>query len=160
MARIETAYDRIEAGIVAKLTADGSPFVTVAAYGAHLADSEILDELERLQRISPAALVIYGGGRANGGYAGVLEEEAAFTVLVIAAGTSRETAIEGDDARPGVYALIDYVRSALHNRTDVAGANNPLLHTGTRRFALPGGLLTVAAYAVDFITTLQWDEGE
>jgi phage gp37-like protein len=143
-------YAEVESAIVTALK-DGTetPFKTVEAYGSQLSDAELADELQRLVTVAPAALVLYTGSDSNLGRAGDLKEEATFAVAVIAAARSRGALAAGDEKSVGFYNLLDYVRAALHNNM-LDGLNNPLLYAGNRRIALPGSLLTVAAYQVLF----------
>ncbi|HUW32882.1 MAG TPA: phage protein Gp37 [Planctomycetota bacterium] len=154
-----TAYDTIEDGIVTQLTAEDSPFATVLAYGAQLSDAELADELEKLLTKAPAALVVFEGGRTNEGYGGALMEEAIFAVLVVAGGRSRTASLRGDKAAVGVYTLIDYCRAQLHNVPGISGIVLPLLWQGSRRLALPGNRLTVAAYVCTFKARIERSDG-
>ena len=159
MARNPSAYDNIEAAIVATLSAEVSPFRTVQAYGSHLSDADLVKELHKLLRVAPAALVCYAGGQTNCGLAGSLDEEATFSVICVAAARTPEAAAKGDDVSPGIYRLLEYCREQLHNVTDIAGINNPLLCRGNRRVVIPGHLLTVAAWACDFRGDLNYPDG-
>jgi len=157
--RTATVYDQVEDAIVTAITATGTPFKRVDAWGSHLSDAEIAVELEQLVRVAPAAMVMYGGGETNEGYGNDLTEKAVYTVLVIAAGRDRTSASAGDNASSGVYRLMDYVRDKLHNVHGISGIVNPLLWSGNKRFLIPGHLMNVAAYAVMFRADLYFYDG-
>jgi len=149
-----TTYDKVETAIKTTLDAEDSPFKAVEAYFVCLSDAQIAQRLSEMESQAPAAMVYYGGGTGNAGTFGVLEENAVYTVLVVAAATTVAEAVKGGAARNGVYQLKKYVIDQLHDKL-VSGINNPLLYQCARRFQIPGQTLTVAALAIEFSTTLQ-----
>lgn len=138
------------------LMATGTPFHQVEARGAQLSDADLAVELERLKSVSPAALVMYAGGDSNEGKGSSVEEDAIYHVICVVAGRSQESATAGDAATAGVYKLMAWCRKKLHDKDNITGIINPMYWRGNKRVTLPGALLTVAAFAVEFRAHLDW----
>jgi len=156
---MSTPYDTIEDAISTALLAEGTPFKNVFTYGAALADSELVTQIEKLANanVAPAAIVFYAGGSSNEGFAHELDEAAVFTVLVVAAARSFESATQGGTQDKGIFALLTWCRQAMHDLRN-ASVLNELIWKGNRRFAIPGLPLTVAAYAADFETRIAYGD--
>ena len=154
---MSSEYEDVEGAIKTALTAEGSPFVGVHTAGAALADTQIAEELQKLgdANRAPAALVFYSGGDTNSGRAGVWQEFATFTVVVVAATRSLEAATRGGTQDVGVFDLLAYCRDALRDLRN-ATCKNDLTWLRNRRFAIPGLPLTVAAYALEFQTMIEF----
>jgi hypothetical protein len=152
-----TVYDSIEDAIVTALKAVNTPLVTVEARGAGLSDADLIEELMRLAdgTQSPAALVLYAGGDSNEGYTHVLTEDALYDVVVISATRTRTAATRGSAQDTGIYELLTWCRGQLHDLRN-SGVLNDLIYMGTRRLAIAGSPLTVAAYAMRYKTMIQF----
>lgn len=149
-----TAYDLIEDGMLELLLGAGTPFkaAAVQTFGCQLSDAEVGREIQKMASIAPACMIFYAGGEVDDGLGSEPGEQAIFTVVYVASAVSRDTAGRGRGDRPGVYQLLKWGQSVLHNARVDAKILNPLTWRRNRRFALPHELLTVAAYAQDFTT--------